>query len=310
MKIISEMEARIKNYLESQDAVKLAKSSRELYGYALQHLQNFCELKKITELAGFQDHMPAFAKYLENKKVSGKSIQRYVTIVKLFFKWAKEPLEYTYRLSNAETKANKRKALNRWFTEPDIDKCLGYGFEKCTPETALRNRIMVRILIETGARVRELASVEAKDIHLETGTILINNSKTEPRPVFVSSETLGMLERYQVGDKALSKIANSISSTVTALVSTQEKNVFPAVNAIKGIITEMLRDLKLKKPKDGRGGHCFRHFCATNLYYRGMKMSDIAILLGDKEDTIRDHYIHLTPTMLREKVVEVMGWEL
>jgi len=285
------MKNEIQNYLESPDVTKLAKSSRELYGYSLQHLENFCGPRLSVKLAGFQEHMPAFTKYLEHKKVSGKSIQRYVTIVKLFFKWAKQPIEYTYKLSNAETKANKRKALNRWFSEPDIDKCLAYRFEKCTPETALRNRILVRLMVETGARVRELSSVEAKDIDLETGTIWINDSKTEPRPVFVSRETLEILREYSG-------------------MATWKGNVFPKVVTLKSIITEMLGDLKLKKPKDGRGPHCYRHYIATLLYYKGMKMSDIAILLGDKEDTIRDHYIHLTPRMLREKVAEVMGWEL
>lgn len=285
------MKTQIKQYLESPDVLKLAKSTRELYGYALQHLKNFYDANKITEIQGFQEHMLAFTKYLERKKVAGKSIQQYVTVTKIFFKWAKQPLEYTYKLSNAETKANKRKALQRWFSESDVDECLSHRFEKCEPETALRNRILVRLMVETGTRVRELAGVEAKDVDFETGTIWISDSKTEPRPVFVSRETLEMLGRYRARFD-------------------WGGHVFPKVVTIKAIITEMLKDLKLKKPKDGRGCHTFRHYCATTLYYRGMKMSDIAILLGDKEDTIRDHYIHLTPKMLREKVAKTMGWEL
>ena len=294
------MDKTIKNFLESDDVTKLADSTQELYGYALQHLRKFCSYHNIMKTRGFQDYMPMLAKYLRYKEVSGKSIQRYVTVVKIFFKWAKEPVQYTYRISNTETKANKRKALQRWLTGPEIDKCLAYQFEnvpaypggKYGPTKRLRNRIVVRLLVETGARVREVSFIEAKDVDFKNKIIWLRESKTEPRPAFVSHETLELLREYE-----------------KALGWDWDGNIFPSVNATKALITDMLKDLKLKKPKDGRGAHTFRHWVATNLYHRGMKMSDIAILLGDKEETIRDHYIHLTPQMLREKVVRVMGWE-
>ena len=284
------IKATINKFTKSPEVKKLAVSTQEQYGYALMHLDGYCQENNIIFLQKFPPYFPAFVKELETERISGRSIQQYTTIIKIFFKWAKQPIEYTYRLSNAEIKTNKKKALDRWFSEPEVEKCLAYRFEKHTPPVALRNRIMIRLMVETGARVREISFIEAKDFDFKESLVWLRESKTEPRHAFFSPETHALLKEYK-------------------LVVGWIDNIFPSVNTAKAIVSEMLIDLKLKRTKDGRGAHTLRHYCATMLYYRGMKMSDIAILLGDKEETIRDHYIHLTPQMLREKVVEVMGWD-
>lgn len=290
------MKPTIKKFLGSPEVKKLAVSTQQLYGYALLHLEGFCQENNLISLQSFHAHIPEFVKDLEDGRISGKSIQQYLTIIKIMFRWGKQPIEYTHRLSNAEIKTNKKKALNRWFSESEVEKSLAYRFEKYSPALALRNRIMVRLMVETGARVREISFIEAKDVDFTESLVWLRESKTEPRPAFFSPETHELLKEYE--------------SAGLGLLESWKGNLFPSVNAAKAIIREMLIDLKLKKSKDGRGSHCYRHYCATMLYYKGMKMSDIAILLGDKEETIRDHYIHLTPGMLREKVQEVMGWKV
>ena len=71
----------------------------------------------------------------------------------------------------------------------------------------------------------------------------------------------------------------------------------------------MLSDLGMKKIKDGRGCHTFRHYCATHLFYvGGMGLNDIATLLGDAPETIRSTYLHPTPKMLYKRVKQAMGW--
>ena len=73
----------------------------------------------------------------------------------------------------------------------------------------------------------------------------------------------------------------------------------------------MLEDMGLKNGKDGRGPRTFRHYVATHLFYVGnMRIEDIAVLLGDKVDTIINNYLHPTPLMLRERVAKAMKWEV
>uniref|UniRef100_A0A6M3L4H1 Putative site-specific tyrosine recombinase n=1 Tax=viral metagenome TaxID=1070528 RepID=A0A6M3L4H1_9ZZZZ len=288
------MKTKIQEYLKSPDVTSLAKSTQELYKNALRYLGRYLESNSGMHKDEVidKDFFDRFTLYLSTtRNLSGKSIQQYLTCIKIFLKWNGTPVEYTYKITNKERKQNKRKHMDRWFTELDISKCLAYEFSN--NGKSLRNKIMVRLLIETGCRVRELSFVTGNDIDVEDGIIYLRDSKTEPRPAFFSPETGDLLRGLQA-----SNLFN-------------EDNVFPDVKAIKGIITKMLTDLGLKGEKDGRGGHTFRHFTASYLFYSGdLRLQDIAFLLGDAPETIAKIYLHPTPLMLRERVVKGWGWDV
>lgn len=278
----------IQEYMESPEVRGLAKATKDLYGYALQHFQKFLEDNTLNIPIKEKD-LAAFAKRLEGKKLSGKSVQQYLTCTKIFLKWAGSPVEFIYKVSNESRQQNKRKHLDRWFSEDDIQRCLDYPFENSNGSQRLY-RLTVRLLVETGARVGEIANIQRSDIHPEGNYILIHG-KTEPRPVIYSAETARL-------------IAN-----VDKPFLTEDYKVFPDVATLKGAVTRMLDDLGMKAQGDGRGPHTFRHFTATYLFYEGnMRIEDLAFLLGDKVETIREKYLHPTPEMLRRRVNAAYGW--
>jgi integrase len=259
----------------------LAKSTRDLYANALKHVDQFWPMD--TDEAWLSQNIDQFAQYLESKGLSGKSIQQYLTCTKIFLKWAGHPTEFTYRISNKLRQENKRKHLDRWFSEDDIERCLDYRFDN---GEALAYRIIVRLLVETGARVGEIANITADDIHLDDRYVFIQG-KTEPRPVIFSDETAALLKQYLCGTLPWGKAMK----------------IFPEVSKIKAAITRMLEDLGLKNGSDGRGPHTFRHYACTWLFYVGnMRIEDLAFLLGDKVETIRERYLHPTPAMIRDRV--------
>ena len=132
------------------------------------------------------------------------------------------------------------------------------------------------------------------DIDIENRTVLLRDSKTEPRPAFFSDDTKQMLEHFK---------GNMVHKRAW------RDKIFPSVEQIQKIVKDMLADLGLKDGADGRGPHTFRHYMATWLHYEGgMSIMDIAFLLGDKPNTIRDSYIHPTPNMLQRRVDAAMGW--
>lgn len=285
------MNNKIKKYLSSPNVTGLAQSTQDLYGYALKHWDEFNQ--KNTVIYDKKENFEAFVSYLENeKKVSGKTIQQYLTCIKIFLKWCGITVDFTYKISNEERKRVKVKAMERWFTELDISKCLNYA----SPNgKALLNKIIVRLLIETGCRVRELSFVKVKDIDTDDGIIWLHDSKTEPRPAFFSKETAGMIEKLRDSN----------------IFWEDDVQVFPDVNAIKHSITKMLEELGLKSEKDGRGPHSFRHWTASHLFYSGgVRIEDIAFLMGDTVETVTKIYIHPTPLMLRERIAKGWGWEV
>lgn len=283
---------KITEYLSTEDTLKLSKSTQESYRFALQHCENFYkESNTKLEIHEFiHENFVSFVNHLDQLKISGKSVQQYITNIKIFLKWAGLPVEYTYKISNEERQANKRKHLDRWFNEKEINLCLSYNFPRQPYRMQLAYKIIIKLLVETGARVREISNIKRNDIDIEEMWVIIQG-KTEPRPVFFSPETQMLIKEYLDFYKGV--------------------NLFPEVNKIKSVVTTMLGDLKLKSHRDGRGSHTFRHYTASYLYYTGeMEIADIAYLLGDKAETIRDIYIHPTPKMLKARVSKAMGWEI
>jgi integrase/recombinase XerD len=300
------MDKTPQDYLNSKEVKRLAKNTQEMYGYALAHMEEFlkqnlklspAEMSRMNpplKLDNFK--MKNFAAYLEEKgTLSGQSVQQYLTCTKIFLNWAGHHVEYVYRRSNQDIQENKRKHLDRWFSEMEIEMCLQYNdFTTGRYKIGPMYRAIVHILIETGCRVGEISNIKLEDMHLDDQYIIVHG-KTEPRPVIISEETVDML-RTILSKKLPYHGADSF---------------FPEVSKIKKAVNRMLFDLGLKVASDGRGPHTFRHYAATYLYYTGgMDIESLAFLLGDKVDTIRAKYLHPTPDMIRKKVLMAWGkWE-
>ena len=293
-KYVNTANMKIVEYLDSPAVRSLATLSQLSYGRALELVRDFILPRKITDLEELRVKVVEFASFLEEKKLSGKTIQMYITRLKIFMKWAGCPVEYTYKLTNTEKKQFKKKQLQRWFTDEEIEKCLVYKFPHVPSlDKQLMLQVIVRLLIETGARVREISNAKQDDVKITDGIIWLYDSKTEPRPAFFSPTTKEMLRNLQ-----------------TAPMFWEKETLFPTTNNIKYQIQRMLVDLGLKKDdKDGRGPHTFRHYIASHLFYSGeMRIEDLAFLLGDTVETVVQIYIHPTALILKDRVYKAMAW--
>lgn len=288
---------KINQFLESDQVKGLAKSSRATYGYALQHLRAYLETVGVDVIGqDLADHCPGFILYLKQRCVSGRSIQYYCRVVRIMMRHHGMPVPgFTYRLTNDESHQHKKRQSARWLTEGDVKRCLEYEFPVRADKqiNRTRNHLIVRLMAETGCRINEIAEMRRANVDLDAGTIYVGKSKTVARTVFMSPETAQVMGRYI-------KTAGLDHRPTVRLFQIKTK-------MIQHIIREMLEDLGIKAP--GRLTHVFRHYVATYLFYRGeMDINDIAFLLGDKPQTIRDVYIHPTDDMLGDRVRKGFGW--
>lgn len=280
--IVSKVETQIQEYFESQNTQALAESTKKLYrGVAQNKLIPFCELKNIQKLdESFTDLMDEYAEFLRSQD-SARTVASYLTISKIFFRFHDIEIKHTYKIPRADKQANDLKHERRWFSAEDIARCKTYTFRV----NHNRNHCLIRIMIETGARVDEIAHIKAGDINIKGKQILLSHSKTIPRPVFISQETAIFLEKH------LEKYFPDPDDAASL--------IFPSKNMLYKIVNEMLADLKLKTKGDGRGPHTFRHYTATHLRYnRKIDLDHVARLLGDTPETISNNYLHPTAEML------------
>lgn len=289
---LSKVEKQIQSYFNHQNTQALAETTKKLYwGVAKNKLIPFCKLKNIEQLdESFTDYMDEYAAYLRLED-SARTTASYLTISKIFFRFHGAEIKHTYKIPRRDKQENDLKHERRWFTAEDIARCKTYHFRV----KHIRNHTLVRLLIETGARVDEIAHIYAKDIDIQQKTILLSYSKTIPRPVFFEDETAIYLKLHLDEFFPISEDG--------------DKFIFPSKNMIYKIIQEMLHDLGLKKQGDGRGPHTFRHYTATYLcYVLKMDVGHVAKLLGDTPDTISSNYLHPTAKMLHSIMSNASGW--
>ena len=173
----------IEAYLESSHVKGLAPSSQATYRFALDRFKSYADVEGIKTLSpDIVNYMDGFAQYLESSRLSGKTIQQYINAIKIMMSYLNMPIEYTYRLKSKEKKKQKTKRLNRWLTEADVERCLDYRF----PSNHTRNHLLIRVLVETGARVQEVSDIKVENVDIDNRTIFIDDSKTTPRYVFFS----------------------------------------------------------------------------------------------------------------------------
>lgn len=291
---LSEVEEQINQYFQYQPTSALAKTSLKSYRQALEgKLVPFCKAKGVKRLdESFIQYMDEYVVYMRMSRCKGQTITSYLTITKMLFKFLGIPLEYSYRIPREDKQAQDLKREKRWFTRHDIALCMTYVFKR----NHNRNHALIRIMCETGARLNEIATVKYEDIFLFENKIRLGVSKTVPRTVQIWPETSIYLERFL----AKKFPTPPMDRTVT---------VFPGKNRIYKLTTDMLEDLGIKGPKDGRGPHTFRHFLATYLFFeKEADITDIAYLLGDEPDTIKNHYLHPTPEMMSKRLRRASGF--
>ncbi len=289
MKNKTPITASIKDFINSKDIRALSASSQAMYRYALASFRQFCYRETVGDIDLYS--VETFCGILLTNKKSISTIKQYLTIVKMYLKWAGNPIEYSFKAPAGAKKKQQLKQIERWFTEKEVASILEYRSQN---GTALRNQIMVRLLFETGARIQEIACIAWKDVSLMDRTVWLRTSKTVPRPAFISRETNSLLSRYQ----------NTIEFNFTGDddEAEWEKNLFPNVAQCKKVFTDMLVELGLKNGADGRGPHTCRHaFCSRMHYIGKMSVDDIAILVGDTASTVRDVYLHIPENILKEK---------
>jgi integrase len=279
---------RINEYLESPEVTALAETTRANYGYSLKSLQTYCVRNLISELGpGFP--IQAFMDDLLTQ-VTAQSARQYLTVIKMFFKHIGHPLDYAFKTPSAQKKAQKIKRLERWFSDEEIELCRNHEFPKHKFRLQrTRNRALVGLLIDTGARISEICAIKAEHVNFEKRIVHLGVSKTQPRAGFFSEHTEQFLRKMEM-----------------AMGLWFSDTIFLPADTSKRIVIDMLKDLKIHKP--GRGPHTFRHWVANHLYFdKGMDLLDVAFLLGDSPEVIRKTYLHPTPAQMQKRLKGAMA---
>lgn len=170
----------------------------------------------------------------------------------------------------------------------------------------LRNRMIIILLYDTGARVQELVDIKLRDLHLETKTpfILVTGKGNKSRSIPLMEKTVAHLRNY-------------IKQFHTSSTNETEIPLFYSIRAGKphmlstDTVALMLKNYGKKARKtchevpERVHPHLIRHTRAMHLYQSGIPLSYIADFLGHASISTTEIYASANVEMLRDALEKV-----
>jgi integrase/recombinase XerD len=158
-----------------------------------------------------------------------------------------------------------------------------------------RDRALLILLLKTGMRVGEMASLELSDIDIDDLTLTLKPTpKRSNLTLFFDYETAGCLEDY-LRIRGDSPGPLFLSRTYSRLNVSGIEDMVKRHAQVAGLHNPASRRLR-----DRFTPHCCRHWFTTHLDRAGMKREYIQELRGDVHKEAIDIYIHIDPEKLKE----------
>ncbi len=192
----------------------------------------------------------------ERKRARSVTLRNYVIAVRRFLKWIGINV-------NPVIPRARRKEI--WaLSEDDLKKLI-------EATRRLRDKLIIKLFLDTGLRSKELLSLRVEDIDLKNRMIRVRETKNgEERIVFFTDETEKLLRKY--------------------LSKHKDEKLFPMTYQA---LYKLIRRLGEKAGIKGLRPHILRHTFATIAIRKGLPLPAVQRLLGHKDIKTTQIYTHL-----------------
>ena len=225
---------------------------------------------------------------LTGKGENANSIRRRMATLRSFFKFLRRQRVVDHDIMAKVTAPKAPKRLPVFFTESEVakiydDTLFGDDFE------SRRDRLVLRMLYETGMRRAELLSLTEQSVDMSSGTVKVLGKRDKERIIPIEKELLHTIKEYfalkreTVGDRE----AFFVRSDGSAFTQYDVQKV------VKKYMT-------LFSNADRISPHVFRHSFATHLLNEGADINAIKELLGHTDLAATEIYTHITRQHLQE----------
>lgn len=224
------------------------------------------------------------------QQASPSTVHHYNAVLKAFFNWCvNEGFLAESPLVRVRIATPKPKVIEP-YTAHEITRMLAvcnYDYQHNAKLLGSRNKAIVLMLLDTGLRVSEIASIRVEDIDTERGWIKVKGKGAKERVVRIGATTQKAVWRYLIHR----------SSDNPQLFVTEEGKSFHSVG-----IQMMIRRLKQRAGvKSGGNCHRFRHTFALNFLRADRNPFNLQYLLGHSDLRMVRHY---TATLGMEDALE------
>jgi len=284
------------NYLRTERSL----SENTISSYALDMKKFFSyveDVKMIPNLKSISENtITDFLIYLNNSgsklenKYSGKSVSRYISSLKSFFKYLEaEKVVYTNPLENIDTPRTSRllpevlsvEETDLLLSKPDTKKKLG-----------LRDKAIMETMYASGLRVSETINLEISNVFFEEGFVRVFGKGSKERIVPIGNTALKFITKYINESRSLLKNQKSFNYLFLNFRGGKLSRM-----AILNLIRKYCVESGLKKEIHP---HTLRHSFATHLLQGGADIRIIQEMLGHSDIATTQIYTHIDKDYLIE----------
>ena len=288
------LEKAIYYFLEALESEQLSSHSIKAYHQDLKQFMDWTSKKNLNEL-GFEDFQDYF---IHIKKLKVTTIKRKRVVLHRFMKYCyrkqlcKEKLyEYIDPIKNKKSVVPKevlsREEIVQLFTYLDeqINKLSlkkSQSYYHYLYYCAIRNKLLINILLYTGCRAHEAVSLKKQDINLVNETILLFTKGSKYNQIPIHEELLQAFKTYETEMQTLDQVfLDKLNSSLY---------LFPSKTNIETYMsTRTLHDL-MNKLSEVMGrhihAHLFRHTFASYCIASNMDISTISALISHSNPSI------------------------
>ena len=238
---------------------------------------------EITEVEEIRTvHIKQYIQYLLNKKLTASYINGILKCLRAFFHFAVQE-EYIYANPTDKVRMQKEpKVLIQTFSDDEVRSLLS-AFDYSTYLSA-RNKMILAIAFDTGARNTEICEIKREDIH--DNVILIHGKGNKERHVPISPYLQKVMLKYErmrdyyFDDKNIKFDNYLLSRTGQPLTKEALEHIFNQANQ-KAHIRDTIRC----------SPHTARHYFAQACLRNGLDLYSVSRLLGHENINITKRYL-------------------
>jgi integrase/recombinase XerD len=231
-----------------------------------------------------------YVEHLRRDRRNGDSaVNRAVTILRNFFR-AMVAMNHLDPRDNPmahfpKVKQPARK-LPETLTEEEVPKLLGQP--RTDTIIGQRDRALLALFYGTGIRVSECSGLDEKDVDLERRTIRVHGKGGHDRTIPLNEMVVKTLSAYRL-------VRGATGKTGAFFVSRKKRRMS------RGAMYDRVRQHALKARIQKKvSPHRLRHAFATHLVRAGVNLVTIRDLLGHRQITSTQIYLHMTAYDLRQ----------
>lgn len=270
-----------------QDFATYLKVDKELSQHSsacyIRDLNEFSEFSKVTSEAKIsRTHIREFLSFIADKN-QPITRRRKLTSIRMFFRF----LEDERLIKDNPTKGLPSPKVESkepsWLTENEIKRLV----RKVEESENDRDELIIRILVETGMRLNELAKLNVSDLDTKNKTIKVHRKGNREQTLPINAKLNQIINKFIKNRKPVEPLIMSIFR----MRMTNRR--------IGLLVKSYLTKAGIQK---NVSCHSLRHSFCTRMLEKGADIKTIQILAGHVTIATTERYLHLDLLKLRKEV--------